>query len=130
MGAGCLTLDVRRLIAMKWITPIWSDPVGWSEKVAKTKFRVCLWTVIHLCFVLFGLFAIYWLLQKVDAFQNSRALILLAVFAGAWPILFIGVGYPAMYLYAMHRLLTKLKTQEQASPDDGEHKDDSREHAA
>src|ERR1019366_3128125 len=88
---------VRRLIAMKWITPIWSDPVGWSEKVAKTKFRVCLWTVIHLCFVLFGLFAIYWLLQKVDAFQNSRALILLAVFAGAWPILFIGVGYPAMY---------------------------------
>ena len=115
------------------LTTIWSDPVGWSEKVAKTKCRVFIWALIHLCFVSFGLFAIYWLLQKVyelpDEF-HSRALIFYAVLAGAWPILFIGVGFPAMYLYAMHRLLTMLKAQKQTSPDDGEHKDDSREHAA
>jgi uncharacterized BrkB/YihY/UPF0761 family membrane protein len=116
---------------MKW-TPLWSDPVGWSEKVAKTKCRVFIWALIHLCFVSFGLVAIYWLQQKVyefpDEFRDRASLY--AVLAGAWPILFIGVGFPAMYLYAMYRMLTMLKAQKQTSPDDGEHKDDSPKHAA
>jgi len=117
---------------MKW-TPLWSDPIGWSEKVAKTKCRVLIWTLIHLCFVLFGLFAVYWLQLKVYEFPDmfrSHALILVAVLAGAWPILFIAVGFPAMYLYAMHRLLKMLKAQKQTSPNNGEHKDDSREDVA
>jgi hypothetical protein len=115
---------------MKWITPLWSDPVGWSEWVAKTKCRVFIWVIIHLCFVSFGLFAIYWLIRKVDGFRDSRELVLLALLVGSWPILFIGVVYPAMYLYAMHRLLVMLKAQKKTLPDGGEHKDDKQEHTA
>ena len=115
---------------MKWITPLGSDPVGWSEKVAKTKLRVLIWSLIHLVFVLFGLCASYWFLQKAyefpDTFRDGRALVLLAVFSGASPILFIGVAYPTMYLYAMYRLLAMLKEQKQTSPDRGERKDNSR----
>ncbi len=113
---------------MKWITPIWSDPVGWSEWVAKTKWRVFIWVFIHICFVSFGLFASYWLLQKIDGFQDSRELVLLALLGAAWPILFFGVAFPAMYLYAMHRLLVMLEQRKPLS--DGEHKDDKREPAA
>jgi len=114
---------------MKWITPIWSDPVGWSEWVAKTKWRVFIWVLIHLCFVSFGLFAIYWQLQKVGGFQDSRELILLVLSGAAGPILFIGVAFPAMYLYAMHRLLFMLRAQKKTSSDNGEHKDDKQEPA-
>ena len=115
---------------MKWITPIWSDPVGWSDWVAKTKWRVFIWVLVHLCFVAFGLFAMYWLLEKIDGFQNSRELVLLALLGAACPILFIGVAFPAMYLYAMHRLLVMLRAQKKTAPGGGEHKDDKREHAA
>ena len=115
---------------MKWITPIWSDPVGWSEWVAKTKWRVFIWVLIHLCFVLFGLCAFYWLLQKVDGFRDSRELVLLVLLGAAWPILFIGVAVPAMYLYAMHRLLVMLKAQQKTLSDGGDRKDDKQEHAA
>jgi hypothetical protein len=103
---------------MKWITPLWSDPVGWSEKVAKTKLRVFMWTLIHLCFVSVGFFMIYWSIQAIHEFHNAPSLYLLAVLTGAGPILFIGVGYPAMYLYAMHRLLVMLKAQDKAPPDE------------
>ena len=115
---------------MKLITPLWSDPVGWSEKVAKTKLRVFIWALIHIAFVLFGLCSIYWLLQKAFGIPgelgDSRPLILLAIAGGAAPIVFIGIGYPVMYLYAMHRLLVMLRAQKQ-SPSEGA-KD--REHAA
>lgn len=115
---------------MKWITPIWSDPVGWSEWVAKTKLRVFIWVLVHLCFVSFGLFAMYWLLQKVDGFRENRELVLLALSGAAWPFVFIGVGFPAMYLYAMHRLLVMLRAQRKTLPEGGDHKDDKRDHAA
>jgi hypothetical protein len=87
---------------MKLITPLWSDPVGWAEQVAKTRLRVFIWTFIHICFVSGGIFGIYWLVQKLPADSN---LTWYAVLMGACPIIFIGVAFPAMYLYAMHRLL-------------------------
>jgi hypothetical protein len=87
---------------MKLITPLWSDPVGWSEQVAKTRLRVLIWTLIHVGFVSGGIFSIYWLLPMLPADSH---LSLLAILMGAIPIVFIGVAYPAMYLYAMYRLL-------------------------
>ncbi len=106
---------------MKW-TPLWSDPVGWSEKLAKTKLRVLIWTLIHVCFVSGGLLMIYlmiyWSIRATHEFHDTPFLSLLAVLAGAGPIVFIGVGLPAMYLYAMHRLLVMLKAQDKASPDE------------
>jgi hypothetical protein len=107
---------------MKWITPLWSNPVGWSEQVAKTKLRVFLWTLIHLCFVSGGFVGFYWSLQVIYKFRDTPSLIpsmtFLALVAGACPIVFIGVVYPAMYLYAMHRLLVMLKAQGKASSDE------------
>ncbi len=81
---------------MKWITPLWSDPIGWSEWVAKTKVHVLIWTLIHIAFVAWGLVMI----QKFG------------VMAGAFPIIFIAVAYPCLYLCAMHQLL-KIAKQRQ-----------------
>jgi hypothetical protein len=109
---------------MKWITPIWSDPVGWSEWIAKTKWRVFIWVLVHLCFVSFGLVAMYWLLQKIDGFQENRELVLVVIVCAASPLVFIGVGFPAMYLYAMYRLLALLRAQKKTLPDAAKPKDD------
>jgi hypothetical protein len=65
----------------------------------------------------------------VGGFQDSRELILLVLSGAAGPILFIGVAFPAMYLYAMHRLLFMLRAQKKTSSDNGEHKDDKQEPA-
>jgi hypothetical protein len=103
----------RKINIMKLITPLWSDPVGWAEQVAKTKLRVLIWTLIHVCFVSAGIFSIYWLLQKLPADPAGSTLSVYPILTGACPIIFIGVVYPAMYLYAMHRLLRMVK---EASP--------------
>ena len=92
------------------LTPLWRDPVGWAEQVAKTRLRVFTWTFVHLCFVSGGLFSIHWLMQKVPVDSNLSWIVVLT---GAGPIVFIGVAYPAMYLYAMHRL---LKIVREATP--------------
>ncbi len=52
---------------MKWITPLWSDPIGWSDWVAKTKLRVIIWTLIHIAFVVWGIIMI----QKYGIVQCS-----------------------------------------------------------
>jgi len=36
---------LRKEKKMKWITPLWRDPIGWSDWVAKTKLRVLVWTL-------------------------------------------------------------------------------------
>jgi hypothetical protein len=95
---------------MKLIAPLWSDPVGWAEGVAKTRLRVCTWIFVHACFVLGGLFGIHWLARKLP---TDLDLSWFAVLAGAFPIVFVGVAFPAMYLYAMHRL---LKIVREATP--------------
>jgi len=97
---------------MKLITPLWSDPVGWSEQVAKTRLRVLIWTFVHVGFVLGGIFSIYWLLRKLP---TDSHLSLFAILMGACPIVFIGVGYPAMYLYAMYRLLKIVRERRDPS---------------
>jgi hypothetical protein len=83
--------------------------------VAKTKLRVFFWTLIHLCLALVGFFMIYFSIQAVHEFRDNPSLCLLAALAGLGPILFIGVVYPAMHLYAMHRLLAMLKAQDNAA---------------
>jgi len=90
---------------MKLIAPLWSDPVGWAEGVAKTRLRVCTWIFVHACFVLGGLFGILWLAQKLQKLPADINLSWFPVLIGGFPIVFIGVIFPAMYLYALHRLL-------------------------
>lgn len=97
---------------MKTITPLSSNPVGWAEQVARTKLRVFSWILIHIGLVAAGLAAIYWLLPKPHV---DSALTPYLFLAGAGPIVFIGIWYPAMYLYAMYRLLKIIK---EAEPDE------------
>jgi len=78
---------------MKLFTSLWKDPVGWSEWLARTKFHVFAWTLIHVAFVTYGFF----LIEK----HGTRA--------GAGIIIFIGVAYPCLYLSAIHQLLRIIK---------------------
>ena len=82
---------------MKWITPLWRDPIGWSEKIAKTKLRVFLGMLTHIAFVGWGLFRI----QKSNSITESALI-----------IIFIGVMFPCIYLYALHRLLRIIQKNE------------------
>jgi hypothetical protein len=91
---------------MKSFTPLWSDPIGWAEQVAKTKLRVVLWILIHILFVAGGLASIYRLLSKLHGDSDVTAYLILV---GACPIIFIGIGFPAMYLFAMYRLLKVVR---------------------
>jgi hypothetical protein len=91
---------------MKLFNPLWRDPVGWAEQVAKTKLRVGLYILIHILFVAGGLAGIYWLLRTLPGNSEVTAYLILV---GACPIIFIGIGFPAMYLYSMHRLLKILR---------------------
>jgi len=91
---------------MKLITPLWSDPVGWAEQVAKTKLRVFLWVLIHIGFVAGGLAGIDWLLPKPHVDSDISPYLILAA---AGPFVLIGIWFPAMYLYATYRLLKIVK---------------------
>jgi hypothetical protein len=95
---------------MKLITPLWSDPVGWAEGMAKTKLRLCLWMFVHVVFVSGGILGTHWLVQKQLADSNLSWLVIIP---GSFAFAFIGIIYPAMYLYAMHR---QLKIVRQAAP--------------
>lgn len=94
---------------MKLIKPLWSDPVGWAEQVAKTKLRVFVWILIHIVFVATGLAGAYVLLQKTRGDADVSPYLIPAL---AGPIVIIGIYYPAMYLYAMYRLLKIVKRAE------------------
>lgn len=78
---------------MNWYTPLWRDPVGWADMVAKTKLRVVVCAIIHLGFVGWGL-------------HNAQEY---GVAAGAPQFIFSGVVYPCMYLWALHQLLKLAK---------------------
>ena len=78
---------------MKWITPLWRDPIGWSDWIAKTKLRVIIWTLIHIAFIFWGFYTI-----KKDGLMSGAPL-----------IIFIGVAYPCMYMCAMYQLLKMAK---------------------
>ena len=87
---------------MKLIAPLWSDPVGWAEGVAKTRIRICVVMLVHVAFVACGILGTHWLVQKLPAEPD---LSWLAIMPGVFAFAMIGVLFPAMYLYAMHRLL-------------------------
>ena len=93
------------------ITPLWKDPVGWAEQAAKTKMRVLIFTLVHLGFVVVGLGGIFWASGTVDVLNNPTLRRLVPIVVDAGPILFIGVGYPAMYLYSMYRLLRIIREE-------------------
>jgi hypothetical protein len=97
---------------MKLIAPLWRDPVGWAEQVARTKFRVFVWILIHIIFVAIGLAGTYTLLQKSHGDADISPYLIPAL---AGPIVIIGIYYPALYLYAMYRLLKIVK---EAKPND------------
>ncbi len=82
---------------MKWMPGLWDDPIGFSEGLAKTKIHVLIWTLIHLVLVLAG----FLMMGSYDLVKR-----------GAPPIVFIGVFYPSMYLYAMYRLLRMIRERE------------------
>ncbi len=82
---------------MKRMTALWADPIGWSEGLAKTKIHVFIWTLIHLVLVLAG----FLMMGNFDLAMR-----------GASPIVFIGVFFPSMYLYAMYRLLRMIRERE------------------
>jgi hypothetical protein len=98
---------------MKLISTLWRDPVGWAEQVAKTKLRVFSWILIHVVFVALGLAGTYTLLQKAHGDADVSPYLIPAL---AGPIVIIGIYYPAMYLYAMYRLLKIVKG---AKPNEG-----------
>jgi hypothetical protein len=87
---------------MKLIAPLWSDPVGWAEGVAKTKLRLCLSMLLHVVFVSGGILGTHWLMQKLPADSNVNWLVIMP---GGFVFALIGIILPATYLYAMHRLL-------------------------
>ena len=105
---------------MKCITPIWSNPIGWTEWIAKTPLRVTIWLLVHIGFVSAGFLMIYKQVMCLASTGTDRELVPLAIMSGAFPIILIGVIFPALYLYAMYRLLKTIrknnKDAEQAGP--------------
>jgi hypothetical protein len=84
---------------------IWKNPVGWSAKIAGSRLRSSLLILFHICLSV-SLFFIYWLLAPI-CHQHPSVLI------GPAIILFgVGVAYPAMYVYAIYRLLKFVKNKE------------------
>ncbi len=97
---------------MKWMNPLWRDPVGWSEKAAKTKLRVLVLTLIHLTSILVGLAFLCIFICSLPGLAVDRFDIVMAMVIGGLPIVCISVTCPAMYLYAMHRLLKLLREKD------------------
>jgi TRAP-type C4-dicarboxylate transport system permease small subunit len=115
---------------MKWITPLSSDPIGWSEKLAKTRLRLFICTFIHIALVFFGLLSIYYLSNKLSnvfrtldeqmakELADNKIVSFIPFMGGGILIMAIGAFFPAMYLYAMHRLLKIIREREQSKSQD------------
>jgi hypothetical protein len=98
------------------ITPVTSQPVAWSEGAAKTRLRVAVCTLLHLAVVIAGLGVTHW---APDLFADVPHGRVFALALGAGPILLAGVGYPALYLLALHGLLRTLRVRASSHPVDG-----------
>lgn len=105
---------------MKWITPLWSDPIGWSEWVAKTRLRVFIWTLFHIAIIFLGLVifkmsndVLFKMSNDPDLYRGVRYLRFLVVIDGGMVIVLCGIVLPVMYLYAMHRLLKKIREEQE-----------------
>ena len=91
--------------------PLWKDPVGWADQIAKTKRRVLIFSLVQVVFVGGGLGCIYWISGDVEVLQNPRLRRLVPILVGAGPILGFGIGYPIMCVYALHRLLLIIRSE-------------------
>ena len=92
---------------MKAIAPLWKDPVGWTEWLAKTKIQTLISTLIHTFFVLAGLHTIA---RSVSTNTEPTGEVPFSVVLSAGTtFLFIGILLPAMYFYAMYRLLKIIR---------------------
>ncbi len=79
-----------------------SDPTRWSLSLAKTKLRVFLWFIVHIVFMTAGLYLIF------DTYISDETPQItfwkFAAFSG-FPIYFMGVLYPTLYIVAIYKLL-------------------------
>jgi hypothetical protein len=101
-------------------TPIWSNPIGWARKVGQSRAKVIIWILIHIAFVAFGFWSIYFLTWKIQNLDISNQTInnqlkIMAMIPGAGIIVFIGVLYPAFYLYIIYRLLQEIDKRDKAN---------------
>ena len=98
-------------------TPIWNNPIGWARKVGQSRSKVIIWTFIHLAFVAFGLWSIYFLVGKIPtndfSGQSANKLnLILAMTPGIGTMIFIGAFFPACYLFVIHRLLQEIEKRD------------------
>jgi hypothetical protein len=105
---------------MKWITPLWSDPIGWSEAAAKTRLRMFILMSFHIAMTFLGLVIfkmsndmLFKMSNDPDLFGDVRYLRILVVLDGAMGIVLVGMILPAMYLYAMYRLLKIIREEQE-----------------
>ncbi len=77
---------------------LWSNPIGWSESVAKTKLHLFAFILIQAICILYGLYQMH-----LDS----------SISTGKHIILFAGIIMPSYYLYAMYRLLKLLRENDQ-----------------
>jgi len=86
---------------------MFSEPIKWSNSIAKTKFKVFLFSLVHFAFITWGLHSIY---ETTTLTPDSASLSFgdFLLFKGVW-FYFIGVAYPTMYLYVIYRLLKVIK---------------------
>jgi hypothetical protein len=101
------------------ITPLFSNPVGWSEQVAKTARRVVVYGVVHIALFGLGLWMIHDLLVRAQAIGEYKLLSVGAMMPGGFLLFIGGVMFPAMYLYALHQLLVLLRNSKNAEPEHG-----------
>jgi len=92
------------MYSMKWITPIWRDPEGWAVSVAKSKLRVIILSTIHL-FSVFGFLYLFALVIKTLGDIPNLGWIFIII--SATPIVTVGVIWPVMYLYSIHKILNR-----------------------
>ena len=84
---------------MKWRTfALWRDPVGWSEQFVKTELRVFFWMLIHI-------FSVTWGIYRIQRFNPLAT--------GASIIIFFGIIFPCMYLYALYRLIRVIRKKDE-----------------
>ena len=95
---------------MKLITPLFSDPIGWAEFVAKTPTRIILAIFVHIGFIYWG----FRQTARIINIQSSHDISAIDLMLTNFPIMFIGIVDPALYFIAMHlllRIMRKKKTE-------------------
>jgi len=85
----------------KRITPLWKDPVGWAAQAAKTRQRVYVSILLYSLFMVIVVGHSYMYLYLVAYPRLDPYFLMLS----AAPILLASIGWLALLLYALYRLL-------------------------